>query len=35
MFTIRNGEVLNFERFVKDQKKLIRGRIRDLLLRGE
>jgi hypothetical protein len=35
MFTIRNGEVLNFERFVKDQKKLIRSRIRDLLLRGE
>ncbi|HOC41666.1 MAG TPA: ABC transporter substrate-binding protein [Thermoanaerobaculales bacterium] len=34
MFTIRDGEVLNFERFVKDQKKLIRERIRDLLLRG-
>jgi branched-chain amino acid transport system substrate-binding protein len=31
MFTIRDGEVLNFERFVKDQKKLIRERIRDLL----
>jgi branched-chain amino acid transport system substrate-binding protein len=35
MFTIRDGEVLNFERFVKDQKKVIRERIRDLLLRGE
>jgi hypothetical protein len=33
MFTIRDGEVLNFERFVKDQKKVIRERIRDLLLR--
>ena len=31
MFTIRDGEVLNFERFVKDQKKIIRERIRDLL----
>jgi branched-chain amino acid transport system substrate-binding protein len=35
MFTIRDGEVLNFERFVKDQKKLIRERIRDLLLRDQ
>jgi branched-chain amino acid transport system substrate-binding protein len=31
MFTIRDGEVLNFERFVKDQKKIIREKIRDLL----
>jgi branched-chain amino acid transport system substrate-binding protein len=35
IFTIRDGEVLNFERFVKDQKKLIRERIRDLFLRGQ
>jgi hypothetical protein len=35
MFTIRDGEVLNFERFVKDQKKVIRERIRDLFLRGQ
>jgi branched-chain amino acid transport system substrate-binding protein len=31
MFTIRDGQVLNFERFVKEQKKLIRDRIRNLL----
>jgi branched-chain amino acid transport system substrate-binding protein len=31
IFTIRDGEVLNFERFVKEQKALIRDRIRDLL----
>jgi branched-chain amino acid transport system substrate-binding protein len=30
MFTIREGEVLNYERYVKEQKKLIRDRIRRL-----
>jgi hypothetical protein len=30
MFTIRDGEVLNYERYVKEQKKLIRDRIRRL-----
>jgi len=34
MFTVRDGEVLNYERFVKEQKKLIRDRIRRLLQRG-
>jgi branched-chain amino acid transport system substrate-binding protein len=34
MFTIRDGEVLNFERFVKEQKALIRDRIRNLLTGG-
>jgi len=31
MFTIRDGQVLNFERWVKEQKKLIRERLRNLL----
>jgi branched-chain amino acid transport system substrate-binding protein len=30
MFTIREGKVLNYERYVKEQKKLIRDRIRRL-----
>jgi branched-chain amino acid transport system substrate-binding protein len=30
IFTIRDGEVLNYERYVKEQKKLIRDRIRRL-----
>ncbi len=30
MFTIRDGEVLNYERYVKEQKALIRDRIRRL-----
>jgi branched-chain amino acid transport system substrate-binding protein len=30
MFTIRDGEVLNYERYVKEQKVLIRDRIRRL-----
>ncbi len=34
MFTIRDGEVLNYERFVKEQKALIRDRIRNLLTGG-
>ncbi len=34
MFTIRDGQVLNFERFVKEQKAIIRGKIRDLLTDG-
>jgi branched-chain amino acid transport system substrate-binding protein len=31
MFTIRDGKVVNFERFAKEQKLLIRARIRNLL----
>ena len=34
MFTIRDGQVLNFERFVKEQKVIIRSRIRNLLQGG-
>ncbi len=34
MFTIRDGRVLNFERYVKEQKEIIKGRIRDLLQGG-
>lgn len=34
IFTIRDGQVLNFERFVKEQKVIIRSRIRDLLQGG-
>lgn len=34
MFTIRDGNVVNYERYVKEQKKLIRDRIRRLLQRG-
>jgi len=34
MFTIRDGKVVNYERYVKEQKKLIRDRIRRLLQRG-
>jgi branched-chain amino acid transport system substrate-binding protein len=33
MFTIRDGKVLNYERYVKEQKKLIRDRIRRLFNR--
>jgi branched-chain amino acid transport system substrate-binding protein len=34
MFTIRDGQVLNFERFVKEQKQIIRDRIRGILQGG-
>jgi branched-chain amino acid transport system substrate-binding protein len=34
MFTVRDGKVVNYERYVKEQKKLIRDRIRRLLQRG-
>jgi branched-chain amino acid transport system substrate-binding protein len=34
MFTVREGKVVNYERYVKEQKKLIRDRIRRLLQRG-
>jgi len=34
IFTIRDGRVVNYERYVKEQKKLIRERIRRLLRRG-
>jgi branched-chain amino acid transport system substrate-binding protein len=34
MFTVRDGKVVNYERYVKEQKKLIRDRIRRLLRRG-
>ncbi len=33
MFTIREGKVLNYERYVKEQKELIRDRIRRLFQR--
>jgi branched-chain amino acid transport system substrate-binding protein len=34
IFTVRDGKVVNYERYVKEQKKLIRDRIRRLLREG-
>jgi len=34
MFTVRGGKVVNYERYVKEQKELIRKRIRQLLQQG-